>query len=434
MRKRVVVTGMGVVTPIGVGIEDYWAASLFGKSGVREIASFDASSYPARIAAEVKGNAFDPKDYSQSGDKLETMGKSIQFAVAAAQMAMYDCRVDIERVDPVRAGVSMGVTEDLDYYIRHMSGSVFKSAYSDAGKRKSDRGKYLDHYGQIENAHTTFISYLPGFAATMIASAYNIQGPCCPVNTACAAGGQAIGDACRAIEWGEADFMICGGTESFGGPTVLLMFSLLNALSTKNEEPEKASRPFDAKRDGFVLGEGAGVLVVESLDHALRRGAGIYGEIAGFGASCDAYRVTDEPPDGRGAIQSMRKALEDANILPEDVDYINAHGTSTQMNDKVETLAIKEVFGEHAYKIPVSSSKSMIGHLIAGAGAVELITCLLAIRDGVIPPTINYDYPDPECDLDYVPNTSRKAEINVALSNSFGFGGQNTSLVVRKFA
>jgi 3-oxoacyl-[acyl-carrier-protein] synthase II len=432
MRRRVVITGLGVVTPIGVGIEDYWTASLSGKSGVREITSFDASSYPTRIAGEVKHNAFDLKDYVEHGDPVEAMGKSVQFGIASAQMAVSDCCINVERMDPARAGVSMGVTEELDYHIRNVSGAAFSSAYGEAGQKKRDLEKYVAQYGKTERARTGFVSYLPGFVTTKIASTYGLQGPCCSVNTACAAGSQAIGDACRIIEWGDADFMIAGGTESLGGPTVLLMFILLNAISTNNGEPEKASRPFDARRDGFVLGEGAGILVLESLEHALRRDARIYAEIIGFGASCDAYRVTDEPPDGRGAIQSMRNALADAGIAPEDVDYINAHGTSTQMNDKVETVAIKEVFGEHACKIPISSSKSMIGHLLAGAGAVELVTCLLAMRDGILPPTINYEYLDPECDLDYVPNESREADVKVALSNSFGFGGQNTSIVVKR--
>jgi 3-oxoacyl-[acyl-carrier-protein] synthase II len=432
MKKRVAVTGMGVVTSIGVGVENYWAATICGKSGVREITSFDVSSYPTRIAGQVEGETFDPKDYSEDGDSLEMMGKSIQFAVVSAQMAMSDSCINSEKIDPVRTGVSMGVTEELDYYIRNLSGAAFRAAYGEAGQKKRDMEKYVEYYRKTGNARTAFISYLPGFATTKIASIFNLQGPCCSVNTACAAGSQAIGDAYRIIERGDADLMICGGTESLGGPTVLLMFSLLNVISTNNAEPEKASRPFDAKRDGFVLGEGAGILVLESLEHALRRDAKIYGEMIGFGASCDAYRVTDEAPDGRGAIQSMKNALADAGILPEDVDYISAHGTSTPMNDKVETLAIKKVFGEHAYKIPMSSSKSMIGHLIAGAGAVELVTCLLAIRDGIVPPTINYEHPDPECDLDYVPNIPREAEVKVALSNSFGFGGQNTSLVIKK--
>ena len=432
MRKRLVITGMGVVTPIGVGTESYWAASIEGRSGVREITSFDVSNYPIRIAAEVKAHDFDPQDYFDNKD-VAMMGKSIQFALAAAQMAMSDSLLNINKLNPVRTGICMGVTEELDDYILSLSKAAFETSYVEAGEKKRDMKEFAEYCRKSKEPYRAFIASFPDFVTTKIASTYNILGPCLAVDTACAAGAQAIGDACRIIERGEADVMICGGTESLGGPNILLMFSLLNAISTNNTEPEKASRPFDAKRDGFVLGEGAGILIVESLEHALKREARIHGEIIGFGVSCDAYRVTDEPPDGRGAIQSMRNALEDAGMWPEEVDYINAHGTSTQMNDKVETFAIKQVFGEDAFNIPISSSKSMIGHLIAGAGAVGLITSILTLEEGIIPPTINYQFPDPDCDLDYVPNKARKGEINVALSNSFGFGGQNVSLLVKKY-
>jgi 3-oxoacyl-[acyl-carrier-protein] synthase II len=433
MRKRLVITGMGVVTPIGVGTESYWAASIEGRTGVREITSFDVSNYPSRIAAEVKAQDFDPQDYFDKKD-IAMMGKSIQFALAAAQMAMSDSLLNIDKLNPVRTGISMGVTEEFDDYIYSFSEAAFKTSYVEAGQKQRDMKKFAEYCRKAEKPYRGFITSFPDFVTTEIASTYNILGPCLAVDTACAAGAQAIGDACRIIESGEADVMICGGTESLAGPNILLMFSLLNAISTNNTEPEKASRPFDAKRDGFVLGEGAGILIVESLEHALKRDARIHGEIIGFGVSCDAYRVTDEPPDGRGAIQSMRNALEDAGVRPEEVDYINAHGTSTQINDKVETFAIKQVFGEHAFKIPISSSKSMIGHLIAGAGAVELITSILTMGEGIIPPTINYQFPDPDCDLDYVPNKARKGEVNITLSNSFGFGGQNVSLLVKKYS
>jgi 3-oxoacyl-[acyl-carrier-protein] synthase II len=430
-RKRVVVTGMGVVTPTGVGLENYWTASVSGTSGVAEITSFDVANYPCRIAAEIKPDDFDFRNHAENEDIL-MRGKSIQFAVAAARMAVSDSALHSAALDSVRTGICMGLTEELDDYIYHLSRPTFRSVCIEAGQKKRDMLKFAECARNEKHAHSDFLSTFPDYVSTKIASIYGIRGPCFAVDAACAAGSQAIGDACRLIEWGDADIMICGGTEALAGPTVLLMFSVLNAVSTNNDHPQMASRPFDAKRDGFVLGEGAGVLILESLDHARRRDAKIYGEIIGMGTSCDAYRVTDESPDGRGAIQSMQSVLQDAGLHPEDVDYINAHGTSTVMNDKVETLAIKAVFGEHAYRMPISSSKSMIGHLIAGAGAVELITCLLAMQNGMIPPTINLEFPDPECDLDFVPNRARKTKVNVALSNSFGFGGQNISLLVKK--
>lgn len=431
MRTQVVVTGMGVVTPIGLGVDNYWTASVSGTSGVGEITSFDVVNYPCRIAAEIKPADFDFRDYAENDDIL-LKGKSIQFALAAARMAVKDSTLSRAQLNSVRTGISIGVTEELDDYIRHLSGPSFRSVFIEAGQKKRDMLKFAEHMRKTKNARSDFLSTFPDYASAKIASIYGVRGPCFSVDVACAAGSQAIGDACRWIESGDADVMICGGTEALAGPTVLLMFSVLNAVSTNNDHPQLASRPFDAKRDGFVLGEGAGVLILESLDHARRRDAKIYGEIVGMGSSCDAYRVTDESPDGRGAIQSMQSALQDAGLHPQDVDYINAHGTSTVMNDRVETQAIKEVFGQHAYRMPISSSKSMIGHLLAGAGAVELITCLLAMQHATIPPTINHQYPDPNCDLDYVPNRARKGEVNVALTNSFGFGGQNISLLVKK--
>ena len=433
MKKRVVVSGIGAVTPIGVGINKFWEACVNGISGVREITSFDASAYPTRIAAEVKLQDFDPKDYAEDDEMMERMGKSVQFATAAAQIAMADCGANTGKLDPARTGVVLGVTEDSDY-LHGLTPIVLQAATRENGQKELDLKKYVEYSRSAPMARGRFFTSIPDFITTKIATRYHIQGPCCSVNTACATGSQAIGEAYRMIERRDADFIICGGTQALGGPITLLLFSLLNVISRNNAEPQKASRPFDAHRDGFVLGEGAGILILEGLEHALRRNAKIYGEVAGFGTSCDAYRVTDEPPDGRGAIASMRNALADAGISPIEVNYINAHGTSTPLNDRVETLAIKAVFGEYAHKIPVSSTKSMIGHLIAGAGAVELITCLLAIVHGIIPPTINYEYRDPHCDLDYVPNASRKASVDIALSNSFGFGGQNTSLIVRKFA
>jgi len=431
MRRQVVVTGMGVVTPIGMGLENYWKSSVCGRSGVAEVTSFDVTEYPCRIAAEITPADFDISNYTENEDILRS-GKSIQFAAAAARMAVSDSSLSTAVLNSTRTGISIGVTEELDDYIRHLSGPSFQSMCVEAGQRRRDMLKFAECARNAEHSRRDFLSTFPEYASAKIASIYGIRGPCLAVDSACAAGSQAIGDACRLIECGDADVMICGGTEALAGPTVLLVFSVLNAVSTNNDYPQSASRPFDAKRDGFVLGEGAGVLILESLEHARRREAKIYGEVIGVGAACDAYRVTDEPPDGRGAVQSMRSALQGAGLQPAEVDYINAHGTSTVMNDKVETLAIKAVFGEYAYRMPISSSKSMIGHLIAGAGAVELITCLLAMQNATIPPTINLEFPDADCDLDYVPNQARKAEVNVALSNSFGFGGQNISLLVKK--
>ncbi len=433
MTQRVVASGMGVVTPIGIGLEKYWNASLCGKSGVRMISSFDATTCPTKFAAEIKPEAFDPQTHAQGGDKLHLMPKSVQFAVAATEMAIKDAGLTKIIPNSNRSGIVLGVTEDLDDYTDKLSRLVYQTCDGVGAQKQVNTQRYIESFKRSQDLQIQFLSTLPDYAIFRIASAYHICGPCYAVNTACSSGSQAIGEAYRIIQSGEADIIICGGTQSFGGPALLMMFSLLNTLSTRNEAPEKASRPFDAKRDGFVLGEGAGMLILENLEHALNRGAQIYGEVIGFGAACDAYRVTDEHPAGRGAIQSMKTALDDAGLQPADVDYINAHGTATPMNDRIETRAIKKTLGARAYQIPVSSSKSMIGHLIAAGGAVELITCFLAIRDGMIPPTINYHYPDPNCDLDYVPNRRRLVNVDIALSNSFGFGGQCNSLIVKKF-
>jgi len=434
MKQRVVVSGMGVVTPIGIGLESYWEASLAGKSGVGMITSFDASTCPTKFAAQVKAEAFDPRTYVEDGDQLEGMARSVQFAVAATRMAMADAGLTKQDMDPERTGVVLGVTEELDYYTETMSRILYPTAEGYGVQKRINTRRYIEHFNSDLDFGTKFLSGMPDYVIPKIAWICKARGPCYAVNTACSSGSQAVGDALRLIQSKAADVMICGGTQSFGGPALLMMFSLLNTLSIRNEEPEKASRPFDADRDGFVLGEGAGILILENLEHALSRNARIHGEVLGFGAACDAYRVTDVHPDARGAVQSMQTALRDAGLRAADVNYINAHGTSTPMNDRIETLAIKKTFAERAYQISVSSSKSMIGHLIAAGGAVELITCLLAIRDGMLPPTINYQRPDPECDLDYVPNQCRQAVVDIALSNSFGFGGQCNSLIVGRFA
>ncbi|UCD80258.1 MAG: beta-ketoacyl-[acyl-carrier-protein] synthase family protein [Desulfobacterales bacterium] len=432
-KQRVVVSGMGVVTPIGIGLENYWDASLAGKSGVGIITSFDASTCPTKFAAEIKSEACELQTYAPHNDKLHLMPKGVQFGLAAVGMAMMDAGFTKKIPNPNRTGLVLGVTEDLDDYTDKLSRLVYLTCESIGAQKQVNTRRYLEYFQSSQDFQTKLLSCMPNYVIAEIASAYDICGPCFAVNTACSSGSQAIGDAFRAIQFDEADVMICGGTQSFGGPALLMTFSMLNTLSTRNEAPETASRPFDARRDGFVLGEGAGILILESLEHALNRGAEIHGEVIGFGAACDAYRVTDEHPDGRGAVQSMKNALRDAGLQPANVDYINAHGTSTPMNDRIETQAIKQTFGERAYRIPVSSSKSMLGHLIAAGGAVELITCLLAIRDRIVPPTINHHHPDPDCDLDYVPNQSREARVDIALSNSFGFGGQCNSIIVGRF-
>lgn len=426
MNRRAVVTGMGVLTPVGIELESFWKAILSGKSGVGVISSFDASACPTKIAAEIKSDIFDTLHDVQPDDKLHLKPRSVQFAVAASRKAMKDAGLTKKNFRPERAGLVIGVTEDMGHYIDKLSRLVYQTC-------EGNVHRYIEGFNSSEDFRTQFLSSIPDHVIYEIASAHRLCGPCYAVNTACSSGSEAIGEAFRLIQSGRADVMLCGGTQSFGGPALLMTFSLLNSLSTRNEVPEEACRPFDATRDGFVLGEGAGIIVLESLEHALRREASIHGEIIGFGAACDAYRVTDEHPDGRGVVQCIQNALSDAGLQPEAVDYINAHGTSTPMNDRIETLAIKSIFGEHAYQIPISSSKSMTGHLIAAGGAVELIICFLAIRDSLIPPTINYRYPDPDCDLDYVPNHYRKATINIAVSNAFGFGGQCNSLIASKF-
>ncbi|MDP8247983.1 MAG: beta-ketoacyl-[acyl-carrier-protein] synthase II [Candidatus Tritonobacter lacicola] len=423
MRKRVVVTGIGMVTPLGIGVEENWRALLEGKSGIGTITSFDASSFPTRIAGEVRGlePAHLPGGYAGDFDRLE---KNSRFALAAGRMALADAGLLEDSFDRDRFGVYLGSGEAHCFFaplFDMITGSLDGSAIS-MSKFPAAARSAMDPVLELEQQ-----SYAP---ARHLARAFGARGPnsCCL--TACAASSQALGEATEIIRRGDAVVMLSGGSHSMIYPLGLMGFSLLRAISTRNEEPEKASRPFDADRDGFVIGEGSGILVLEEMEHARERGAEIYGEIGGYGASSDAYRVTDVPPDGHGAIAAMRAALSDAVLAPADIGYINAHGTSTLINDVVETTAIKEVFGEEAYRIPVSSTKSMTGHLIAAAGAIELIACLLVLRHGVIPPTINQERSDPGCDLDYVPNAAREHAVAAALSNSFGFGGQNICLIV----
>jgi len=426
MCQRVVVTGMGCVTPLGAEFETVWRRLLAGESGIGYITLFDASDFPTRIAAEVRD--WDLSDVGEDPQEWKYQGRHTHFAVGAAKKAVADSGILDTRLDPTRFGVYLGSGEgqqDFERFTQMMVAGLSDDGTLDMA-RFMRRGLELLHpIAELEQE--------PNMPACHLASLFGAEGPNINCLTACAASSQAIGEAAEIIRRGEADVMLSGGTHTMIHPFGVMGFNLLTALSTRNDEPTKASRPFDRLRDGFVLGEGAGMVVLESLEHARARGATIYGELIGYGSTADAFRITDTHPEGRGAISCIQMALADAGLNLDQIDYINAHGTSTAVNDKVETLAIKRVFGERAYQIPVSSTKSMLGHLIAAAGATELIFCLLAIRDNVVPPTMNYEEPDPECDLDYVPNAAREVRCDRTLSNSFGFGGQNICLIVSRF-
>jgi 3-oxoacyl-[acyl-carrier-protein] synthase II len=423
-KPRVAVTGVGVVTPIGVGVEKYWKAVLTGTSGTYRITDFDPVGLPSQIAASVRDarEIQEMRSWLGVGEDEPRVGL---FGLAAARMASEASGWESFYRNN-RVGIFFGTSgKRVDLW--RMAEIAYRSRSKNGGEIQPSA--YVREYCSALDGNFV-LKLLPQYVTTLIANRFQIKGPSCTVQTACTSSAQAIGEAVRAIQRGTVDAAISGGSECIVSPIELQIFCLLGAL--RNGEPGRASRPFDAQRDGFVLGEGAGVLVLENLDAAQRRGAPVLAELAGYGTSCDAYRITDEAPGGRGAILAMRRALEDASLSPEQIDYVNAHGTSTLMNDRVETLAIKTIFGEHAQKIPVSSTKSMIGHTISAAGAIEIITCILSLRDQILPPTINYEFPDPECDLDYVPNQARPGRVNAALSNSFGFGGHNDCLVVRR--
>jgi len=426
MRRRVVVTGVGCVTPMGAEVEQVWKRLLNGESGVGYISLFDASNFPTKISAEVRD--WDVSDVGENPEDWKFQGRHTRFAVGAAKKAVADSGILDRPLDPTRFGVYTGSGEgqqDFDSFTQMMVAALEDGTLDIAKFTKKG----------LEILHPTIeLEQEPNMPAGHLASLFGAQGPNLNCLTACAASSQAVGEASELIRRGEADVMLAGGTHTMIHPFGVSGFVLLTALSTSNDPPEKASRPFDRLRDGFVLGEGAGMLVLEELEHARARGAKIYGELTGYGSTADAYRITDTHPEGRGAISCMKMALRDAGRNPEDVHYVNAHGTSTAVNDRVESLAIKKTFNDYARKLPVSSTKSMMGHLIAAAGATEMIICLLSIRDNVLPPTINYENPDPECDLDYVPNQAREARCDVALSNSFGFGGQNISLIVERYS
>ncbi|MGD0486851.1 MAG: beta-ketoacyl-ACP synthase II [Syntrophorhabdales bacterium] len=411
MKRRVVITGFGLTTPLGVGCDDVWRRILNGESGIGPITRFDASAHDTRIAGEVKN--FSPEEYV-SVREVRRMDLFILYALAATRFAVERAGLDMTKEDPERVGVIVGTG---------LGGLPTLEKYHSILLEKGP--------GRISPFFIPML--IANEAPGNIAIQYGIKGPNLSIVTACATGAHSIGDAFRVIQYGDADVMVAGGTEANLTPLSVGGFNALKALSTRNDAPEKASRPFDKERDGFVIGEGAGIVILEELEHARMRRATIYAEVAGYGYNGDAYHITAPCPDGDGSMRCIRMALKDAGISPDEVDYINAHGTSTDLNDSSETLAIKGVFGERAYKIPVSSTKSMTGHLLGAAGAVEAIFITLAIRDQVCPPTINYEYPDPVCDLDYVPNTAREHAIDVAISNSFGFGGTNAVLVFKRF-
>ena len=422
MRRRVVVTGMGVVNPLGHDVSTMWKALVESRSGVGPITIFDASGYPTTIAAEVKHWSV-----SQVGENpayWEQRGRHTRFAVGAAKQAVAQSGILESRIDPTRIGVYLGAGEgnqNFDSFTNMVAAGV--------GTEPFDLSKFLQRGFDIMDTRAE-MEQEPNMPAAHLAALFDAQGPNSNCLTACAASSQAVGEATELIRAGDVDAMIAGGCHSMIHPFGLTGFSLLTTLSERNSDPTKASRPFDKERDGFVLGEGAAIVILEEYEHARRRGAAIYGEILGYGSTADAYRITDIHPEGRGAIGCMKQAIADAHLNIDEIGYVNAHGTSTSVNDKTETLACKGVFGERAPRIPVSSTKSMMGHLIAAAGATEMIVCLLAIRDGILPPTINQESPDPACDLDYVPNVARPSKIQVALNNSFGFGGQNVTLAV----
>lgn len=412
MENRVVVTGLGVVSAVGNDVSSFWQALKEGKSGIGQLTTFDPSKFDSRIAGEVKG--FDPSLYGMSSKENKRMDKFVQYAIAASKQAMNSSGLDLNKEDRARMGVLIG------------------SGIGSLHTIEQEHKVYMEK-GPSRLSPFLIPMLIVNEASGQVAITFGLKGPNSCVATACASGSHAIGDAFRILARGDADVMVCGGTESCITHLGVGGFCALKALSKRNDEPQKASRPFDRERDGFVIAEGCGLVVLETLEHAKKRKAHIYAEITGYGMSCDAYHITAPDPQGEGATRAMEVAMKDAKINPQDLDYINAHGTSTKLNDKIETLAIKNALGAQAKKVMVSSTKSMTGHLLGAAGGVEFVACCLAIKDGVIPPTTNYEFPDPDCDLDYVPNTARKAKVELCMSNSLGFGGHNATLIVKKF-
>ena len=411
MQRRVVITGVGLVIPTGIEVETSWKHVCDGKSGIGSLTRFDTDGFETKIAGEVKG--FNPECVVEKKE-IKKMDLFIQYALAAAKEALEDAQLKITPGNCEKVGVIVGTG---------LGGLPTIERYH----------QILMEKGPSRISPFFIPMLIANMAAGQIAIHFGAKGPNTCVVTACATGGHCIGDAFRTIVYGDAEAIIAGGTEANITPLTIGGFNAMRALSTRNGEPEKASRPFEKNRDGFVVAEGSGILILEELEFALKRNAKIYGEVIGYGYTGDAYHISAPSPEGEGAVRCMRMALKDAGLRPEDIDYINAHGTSTQLNDLTETQAIKKVFGEYAKKIPISATKSMTGHLLGAAGSTEAIFTLLAIRDGIIPPTINYEVPDPECDLDYVPNLARRQPLEVAMSNAFGFGGTNASLIFKKF-
>jgi 3-oxoacyl-[acyl-carrier-protein] synthase II len=413
LMRRVVVTGMGAITPIGNDKDTLWQSLCSGKSGVTRLTYFDTSEYDCKIASEIKN--FDPSPFLTKKDitKLKT-AKFIQYAISSAIMAKDDAKLDIDKENPYSIGAIVG------------SGIGGIAVIEEQLKTLFDKGP-----GRVSPYFVTL--EIANMSAGQIAIYLGIKGPNYCIVTACATGNHCIGEGFKIIQRGDAEVMFVGGTESAITPLSFAGFCSMKAMSLRNDDPEHASRPFDKERDGFVMGEGAGVVVLESLEHALNRGAHIYAEVVGYGMTCDGYHTTAPMPTGEAAIRSMLMAIADANLRPEDISYVNAHSPSTLLGDAAEVVALKSVFGEHIHSLPISSTKSMTGHLLGAAGAVEFIASAMAIHDDIIPPTINHDTPDPECDIDCVPNTARKAVVNIALSNAFGFGGHNATLILKKY-
>jgi 3-oxoacyl-[acyl-carrier-protein] synthase II len=412
MKRRVVVTGLGLITPLGTGIRKTWEGICKGASGVDRITTFDTTDFPVQIAGEVRD--FTPEDFIERKE-IKKMDVFIQYALSAGSMAIEDAGMKITEANADRVGVIVGAGIGGIQTIERYHSILLQN-------------------GQRRISPFFIPMLITNLAAGQISMRFGARGPNSCVTTACAAGTHAIGDSFKIIQRGDADAMIAGGSESAITPLTIAGFANMKALSSRNDTPQKASRPFDAERDGFVIAEGAGIVVLEELQVALARRAKIYAEVIGYGMTADAYHMTAPDPEGRGVVNCMRMALRDAGIAPEAIDYINAHGTSTPYNDKHETSAIKQVFGEHAHQLAVSSTKSMTGHLLGAAGGVEAAFCALAISEGIVPPTINYEHPDPECDLDYVPNHARHIDVEHVLSNSFGFGGTNACIVLKKYA
>lgn len=420
MKRRVVITGLGLVTPCGHTVAETWAALMAGRSGVGYIEKFDTEKFSVKIAAEVKN--FDPLKFVEKKEARK-MGAFIHYAIAASDEAVYDSQL-IERGQKLYDRFGEEQSELIGTYI--------SSGIGDFWAIEREHSKLLD-----EGPHRVSPFFIPSaivnLAAGQVSIRFGAKGPNSATATACAAGAHAIGDSFKIIQRGDADVMICGGAESAITPMSVAGFAAMRALSTRNDDPEHASRPFERDRDGFIIGEGAGLMVLEELEFARARGAKIYAEVVGYGMTGDAFHITMPDETASGAVRAMTKALKDADVQPEAIGYINAHGTSTPYNDKFETLAIRKTFGEHAYKLAVSSTKSMTGHLLGAAGGIEAVFSVLAIHEGKLPPTVNYVNPDPDCDLDYVPNEAREAHVDYALSNSFGFGGTNAALLFKRY-